>query len=45
MVIYGRRLDGAPLHLSGKATLRRVNDVPGSSEAQRRWRIVEAPTE
>jgi hypothetical protein len=29
------RIDGLP----GTATLRRVNDVPGSTEAQRRWHI------
>lgn len=30
---------GAPLHLVGKITLRRVNDVPGSTAEQRRWHI------
>ncbi|CAN7355260.1 MliC family protein [Phenylobacterium sp. LjRoot219] len=39
VVIYGRLKSGAEVHESGKATLRRVNDVPGSSEAQRSWRI------
>jgi hypothetical protein len=27
------------VHRSGKAVLRRVNDVPGSTPEQRRWRI------
>jgi hypothetical protein len=39
VVIYGARRDGRPLHQSGKATLRRVNDVPGSTAEQRRWHI------
>ena len=28
---------GRPVRIEGKAVLRRVNDVPGSTEAQRRW--------
>jgi hypothetical protein len=39
VVIYGRLKSGEPVHLSGPVTLRRVNDVPGSTAAQRRWRI------
>lgn len=39
VVIYGRRKSGAELHQSGKVTLRRVNDVPGSTAEQRLWRI------
>jgi membrane-bound inhibitor of C-type lysozyme len=39
VVIYGRLKSGAELHQSGKAVLRRVNDVPGSTPEQRRWRI------
>jgi membrane-bound inhibitor of C-type lysozyme len=39
VVIYGRWANGRELHQSGKATLRRVNDVPGSSAEQRQWRI------
>jgi hypothetical protein len=31
--------EGRPVHRSGKAVLRRVNDVPGSTEAQRHWHI------
>ncbi len=32
-------LDGSKVKRSATAILRRVNDVPGSSEAQRRWHI------
>jgi membrane-bound inhibitor of C-type lysozyme len=39
VVVYGRLKTGAELHQSGKAVLRRVNDVPGSTAAQRRWHI------
>jgi hypothetical protein len=39
VVIYGRLKSGAELHRSGAVTLRRVNDVPGSSAEQRRWHI------
>lgn len=39
VVIYGRLKTGEEVHRSGKATLRRVNDVPGSTAEQRRWRI------
>jgi membrane-bound inhibitor of C-type lysozyme len=39
VVIYGRYKTGAELHQSGKVVLRRVNDVPGSTAAQRRWHI------
>lgn len=39
VVTYGRMADGAAFHRSGKATLRRVNDVPGSTTVQRTWRI------
>jgi membrane-bound inhibitor of C-type lysozyme len=41
VVIYGRWADGRELHQSGKATLRRVNDVPGSSAEQRQWHIAQ----
>ncbi len=30
---------GETEHLAGKVTLRRVNDVPGSTEEQRRWHV------
>jgi hypothetical protein len=39
VVLYGRLATGAPLHRSGKAILRRANDVPGARPEQRRWRI------
>lgn len=32
-------LDGKQISRSATATVRRVNDVPGSTEAQRRWHI------
>ncbi|MEA3050784.1 MAG: hypothetical protein QOG84_2620 [Sphingomonadales bacterium] len=35
----GRLKDGAPFRRRLEAMLRRVNDVPGSTEAQRHWRI------
>lgn len=38
VMIYGRR-GGQPFRTPGSVTLRRVNDVPGSSPAQRRWHI------
>lgn len=37
--LYGRKKDGKPFGSAGTITLRRVNGVPGSTEAQRRWRI------
>jgi membrane-bound inhibitor of C-type lysozyme len=39
VVIYGRLKSGGELHRSGKAILRRANDVPGSTADERRWRI------
>ncbi|HEY0629254.1 MAG TPA: hypothetical protein VGD23_07995 [Sphingomicrobium sp.] len=36
---YGKRQDGSAFSAVGTATLKRVNDVPGSTEAQRRWHI------
>jgi hypothetical protein len=39
VVIYGRLKSGEEVHQSGSATLRRVNDVPGSTPEQRSWRI------
>jgi hypothetical protein len=38
VVVYGRA-SGDAFSRPGSATLRRVNDVPGSTEAQRRWHI------
>jgi len=39
IVIYGRFATGKPLHQSGDAVLRRVNNVPGATAEQLRWRI------
>lgn len=36
---YGKRGDGTAFSSVGSVTLRRVNDVPGSTEQQRRWHI------
>jgi len=41
-VLYGKRNDGSAFNGSGQMILRRVNDVPGSTEAQRRWHIESA---
>jgi hypothetical protein len=38
-ICYGDARDGQPFRRSGDVILRRVNDVPGSTEAQRRWHI------
>jgi hypothetical protein len=38
VVMYGKR-SGKSFTRAGTAVLRRVNDVPGSTEEQRRWRI------
>ena len=37
--LYGTTPTGTPFKCGGHATLRRVNDVPGSTESQRRWHI------
>jgi hypothetical protein len=37
--IYGRMRDGKPFSSAGTVTLRRSNDVPGSTPEQRQWRI------
>jgi hypothetical protein len=37
--LYGKTASGAPFNLVGTVTLRRVNDVPGSTDEQRRWHI------
>jgi hypothetical protein len=37
--IYGTTAAGASFKCSGNATLRRVNDVPGSTASQREWHI------
>ncbi|HWJ58604.1 MAG TPA: hypothetical protein VNR68_03035 [Sphingomicrobium sp.] len=38
-IFYGDSKGGQPFRRSAHVTLRRVNDVPGSSDAQRRWHI------
>jgi len=39
VVFYGQSKAGKDLRLPAEVTLRRVNDVDGSTEAQRRWHI------
>jgi hypothetical protein len=39
VVFYGKRNDGGEFRKKAAVILRRVNDVPGSTEAQRRWHI------
>jgi len=38
-VFYGKTRAGAEFRRAAEVILRRVNDVPGSTEAQRRWHI------
>lgn len=40
--LYGRLHDGKEFHARGTMTLRRVNDIPGSTEEQRQWHIYRA---
>ncbi|MBX3485040.1 MliC family protein [Phenylobacterium sp.] len=44
VAIYSRLKTGAEVHEKGEATLRRVNDVPGSTPEQRKWRIAKIET-
>jgi hypothetical protein len=39
VVFYGKQKDGGSFSRKAEVTVRRVNDVPGSTEAQRRWHI------
>jgi hypothetical protein len=39
VTFYGKKNGGGDYRRKAEATLRRVNDVDGSTEAQRRWRI------
>jgi hypothetical protein len=39
VVFYGRDAGGKSFRRAADVNLRRVNDVPGSTEAQRRWHI------
>jgi hypothetical protein len=38
-VLYGKTKSGGSFRRGADVILRRVNDVPGSTEAQRRWHI------
>ncbi|WP_129791658.1 hypothetical protein [Sphingosinicella sp. CPCC 101087] len=40
--IYGRLRNGEPFNRRGSVRLRRCNDVPGCTEEQRKWRIVDS---
>ena len=40
--LYGRLRDGKEFNARGTMTLRRVNDVPGSTAEQRKWHIYKA---
>lgn len=40
LTLSGNRDNGDPYVMTGPVTLRRVNDVPGSTAEQRRWHIV-----
>jgi hypothetical protein len=42
LTLSGNRKDGTPYAMTGPVTLRRVNDVPGSTSEQRQWHIVKA---
>lgn len=37
--IYGRLRGGRPFSGRGSVTIRRVNDIPGATAAERRWHI------
>lgn len=37
--IWGRLRNGRPFSERGSVTIRRVNDIPGASAAERRWHI------
>ena len=40
--LYGKLKSGKPFNLVGPVTLRRINDVPGSTDEQRRWHIYQS---
>jgi hypothetical protein len=40
LTLSGNKNDGTPYAMTGPVTLRRVNDVPGSTAEQRQWHIV-----
>ena len=39
IILYGKNASGGDFRRGANAILRRVNDVPGSTDAQRRWHI------
>jgi hypothetical protein len=39
VILYGELENGAKFRRSATVVLRRVNDVPGSTQAQRQWHI------
>jgi hypothetical protein len=39
LTLSGNKKDGTPYVMTGPVTLRRVNDVPGSTAEQRQWHI------
>lgn len=41
--VNGEKADGAPIRIAGEVTLRRVNNVPGSTPEQRQWHISAVP--
>ena len=43
--VYGRTASGEAFSRRGTVTLRRVNDVPGSTPEQRRWHIARSDVE
>ena len=45
VAIYGRRTNGQEFRQRGAITLRRVNNVPGATEAQLRWHIERSSVE
>jgi hypothetical protein len=45
VTVYGRRRTGEPFRERGILTLRRVNDVDGSTAEQRRWHIERSDVE
>jgi hypothetical protein len=42
VTVYARLKDGTRQRFTGRYTLRRVNDVPGSTQAERRWHLYSA---
>lgn len=40
ILLYGKDSSGAAFNMNANATLRRVNDVPGSTAEQRSWHLI-----